>query len=147
MSHDSIEKVLEEIGRSCPMVLSTEEDGNVYSRMMSIIYLDGLFYFQTDRNFKKCRQLEKNPKAALSYENTNLRGMCKELGHPLENTSFIEEFRKRYPGSFSRYSRLENEVLFSFKPLSIARWLYEDGISYIESTDLEKMEYSKTPYL
>lgn len=79
MSHDSIENVLSEIGRSCHMVFSTEEDGNIYSRMMSVIYIDGLFYFQTDRNFKKYSQLRKNPKAALCYENTSIRGIVRSL--------------------------------------------------------------------
>lgn len=45
-------KFFEKIGRSKFMVLSTSKDDFVTSRMVSIIVIDGKFYFQTDKNFK-----------------------------------------------------------------------------------------------
>ena len=59
------ENFLSDFGKGRTMVLSTSEDNIVSSRMMSVVLIDGLFYFQTDRRFRKYRQLSHNPNAAL----------------------------------------------------------------------------------
>ena len=39
------------------MVLSSSENDKVTSRMMSVVCVDGLLYFQTDKTFRKYHQL------------------------------------------------------------------------------------------
>ena len=62
---EKLEKLFMDIGSSRKMVLSTSYQDKVTSRMMSIIVLDGCFYFQTDRTFRKYEQMKKNPNVAL----------------------------------------------------------------------------------
>ena len=52
---------LSDFGKGRKMVLSTAENNIVSSRMMSVVLIDGVFYFQTDVTFKKYRQLKNNP--------------------------------------------------------------------------------------
>ena len=48
-------KFFEKIGRSKFMVLSTSKDDFVTSRMVSIIVIDGKFYFQNNYSTNRCR--------------------------------------------------------------------------------------------
>ena len=57
---DKYNAFLIEFGHGRKMVLSTSENNRVSSRMMSIIQIDGHFYFQTDINMRKYRQIESN---------------------------------------------------------------------------------------
>jgi len=140
-------RLLEEFGQGKPMVLSTAEDGRVSSRMMSVIRLDGQFYFQTDAEMKKYAQLKANPRAALCIGNLQIEGICKELGHPNDLPAFSALYREVYPGSHERYSGLENERVFRLTPTLIERWLYIEGEPYIETMDFAGKTYRLIPYM
>ena len=99
------------------MVLSTAAGDRVSSRMMSVIQMEGLLYFQTDRAFLKYRQLAENKNAALCMDNIQIEGVCRELGHPMQNERFAGLYGKHFPGSFERYSGLKNERLFVMSPV------------------------------
>ena len=75
---------LREVGNGKKMVLSTSGHDVVTSRMMSVIQLNGSFYFQTDRTSRKYAQLLENPRAALCVDNIQMEGLCRETGHPRE---------------------------------------------------------------
>ena len=128
---------LTEFGESRKMVLSTSENDKVSSRMMSIIQINGEFYFQTDKELKKYRQLIVNHNVALCIDNIQIEGICEESGHPLDNIDFSNRFQKYFRGSFEAYSSLKNERLFVVKPLFIERWIYKNGIPYTETFDVE----------
>lgn len=113
--------LFKEIGEYKKMVLSTSFDNHVTSRMMSIIIIDRIFYFQTDKTFRKYEQLQQNPYAALCIDNYQIEGHCKELGNPLENKVFCELYKKYFPSSYERYSKLPKERLFALKPLYIKK--------------------------
>ena len=72
--------VFQQLGESKKMVLSTSVDNHVTSRMMSVIIIDGNFYFQTDRKSRKLEQIAENPKAALCVDNVQVEGECREVG-------------------------------------------------------------------
>ena len=114
--------------------------------MMSVVQIDGAFYFQTDIKLRKYRQICANDNVALCIDNIQIEGKCTEIGHPLENPRFCEAFEKAFKGSYDAYSKLENERLFVIKPLYIERWVYNDRIPYIESFDVEKQQYSFKQY-
>lgn len=128
------------------MVLSTCEKEQVTSRMMSIIQKDGLLYFQTDKTFRKYKQLLTNPKVSLCESNIQIEGICIEIGCPKENPSFCLLYKQYFPNSFERYSFLNNERLFQVKPFRIQQWIYKEGVPFIEIYDLEKQCYSIQEY-
>ena len=73
---------LREVGSGKKMALSTSCQDVVTSRMMSVIQINGFFYFQTDRTSRKYAQLLETPRAALCMDNIQMEGLCRETGHP-----------------------------------------------------------------
>ena len=129
------------------MVLSTSEGGRVSSRMMSVVLIDGIFYFQTDITMKKYRQIIANSNVALCIDNIQIEGICEEKDHPLKNAEFCNVFQECFKGSFDSYSSLKNERLFSVKPVYIERWVYKDTVAYIETFDMNGRQYSFDRYI
>ena len=136
-----------EFGKGRKMVLSTSENNRVSSRMMSVVQIDGVFYLQTDITVHKYHQIVSNPNVALCIDNIQIEGVCEEIGHPLQFPPFCDVFQECFKGSYDAYSSLENERLFSIKPMYIERWIYEDGIPYIETFDVETQEYKLSRYI
>lgn len=136
-----------EIGECKKMVLSTSFEDYVTSRMMSIIIYDGIFYFQTDKTFKKYEQLQKNRKVALCIDNISVEGYSKELGHPMENSDFCNLYKNYFPSAYNRYTQLANERLFSIEPIIIKKWIYEEDEPYEEVFDFVGKIYEKRKYL
>lgn len=145
--HDRFEGFLSDFGKGRTMVLSTAENDVVSSRMMSVVRMNGAFYFQTDITFRKYRQLSANPNVALCIDNIQIEGTCEELGHPLKDEDFCDVFRECFRGSYDAYTSLENERLFVVRPAYIQRWMYKDGVPYIETFDVRNEEYSITQYV
>lgn len=143
---EKYESLLIELNKGKTMVLSTSENNKVSSRMMSIVCFDGLFYFQTDKNFRKYNQLISNPHVALCTENIQVEGICKEIGHPMDNPKFCKVYKDAFVSSFHKYSFLQNERLFVVKPTYIERWRYIDGIPFIEIFNVENKEYELNKY-
>ena len=143
---DKINDFLSEFGKGKKMVLSTSDNGRVSSRMMSVVRIEEKFYFQTDTEMKKYRQLKANNYVALCIDNIQIEGICEEIGHPLNNTAFCEGFRECFKNSYEAYTALKNERLFCVKPLYIERWKYQDNIPYIESFDMNTKQYDLKKY-
>lgn len=136
----------ETFGESKAMVLSTSYQDYVTSRMISIVIIDGCFYFQTDSKFRKYIQIKNNPQVSLCIDNVQIEGQCVELGHPLGHTPFCELYKQAFPSSYQRYTGLETEVLFKIVPNWIQRWIYEQEVPYIEIYDCENQRYEKVWY-
>ena len=145
--HEKYRAFLEAFGQGRKMVLSTSENDVVSSRMMSVVRLDGAFYFQTDTALRKYRQLSVNAHAALCIDNIQIEGICTELGHPLAHAAFCETFRTCFRGSYDAYTALKNERLFVLHPTRIERWLYLDGVPYIEMFDIENQSWCCEKYI
>lgn len=144
--NDKYNEFLSLFDKGKTMVLSTSVDGRVSSRMVSIVLIDGLFYFQTDKTLRKYDQIISNPNVALCSENIEIEGICSLVGYPLHNKKFSKAYKKSFLGSFNRYSSLSNERLFSIKPSFIERWIYIDGVPYIETFRIEEEEYRIEEY-
>lgn len=140
------ESFLVEFTRGKTMVLSSSLNDKVSSRMMSIVCIDGVFYFQTDKTFRKYNQLIQNPQVALCTENIQIEGICTEIGHPLEDCIFCNIYKECFGNSFIKYSSLNNERLFAVTPTYVERWLYIEAVPFIEIFDVEKQEYSLYEY-
>ena len=128
------------------MVLSSSEKDKVTSRMMSIVQYNGMFYFQTDKSFRKYHQLISNPQVALCIDNIQIEGICEEIGHPTDCSPFCNIYQECFSSSFKKYSSLKNERLFVVKPTYIECWLYKDGIPFIETFDIENHIYNLSQY-
>ncbi len=135
-----------DFGEGKKMVLSTSENNRVSSRMMSVVQIEGAFCFQTDKNMRKYHQIISNSYVALCIDNIQIEGICEEIGQPLKSAAFCDVFQKCFKGSYDAYSALKNESLFSVKPLYIERWIYEEGIPYIETFDMNTRQYSFNKY-
>lgn len=140
------EKFLSDFGKGRTMVLSTSAEQTVSSRMMSVVLIDGLFYFQTDCTFRKYRQLSQNPNAALCIDNIQIEGLCEEIGHPLHHRDFCAHFSECFKGSYDAYSALRNERLFVFRPIRIERWIYREGCPFVETFDIQESRYDIRAY-
>ncbi len=147
MFHEKYQAFLSEFGKGRKMVLSTSLNDRVSSRTMSVVLIKGLFYFQTDVTFSKYQQLKSNPNVALCIDNIQIEGVCMEIGHPMDNDAFCEHFQQCFKGSYDAYTALENERLFAVKPTYIERWVYQDGVPYIESFDVEAQTYEINRYI
>ena len=95
---------------------------------------------------RKYDQLISNLNVALCSENIEIEGICSLVGHPLHNEEFSKAYKKSFIGSFNRYSSLSNERLFSIKPYFIERWIYIDGVPFIETFRIEEEEYRIEEY-
>ncbi len=146
MFTDKYTRFLSDFGKGRKMVLSTTDGNTVSSRMMSVVLIDGLLYFQTDITFRKCSQLSVNRSAALCIDNIQIEGIAEELGHPLERPDFCERFSECFRGSYDAYTSLKNERLFRVTPTHVQRWLYIDGAPYIETFRLPDEKYEITEY-
>jgi len=143
---EKYESFLTEFSKGKTMVLSTSENSKVSSRMMSVVCINGAFYFQTDRTFRKYRQLAANPKAALCIDNIQIEGLCRELGSPMDNPPFCRVFEESFSGSFRAYSALANERLFVLEPEHVQRWVYKNGVPFIEVFDIKEQKHEITEY-
>ena len=137
---------LAEFGKGRKMVLSTSENDCVSSRMMSVIQLNGAFYFQTDIKLRKYHQIKTNRNVALCIDNIQIEGVCEELGHPLHHADFTAAFQACFKGSFDAYSGLKNERLFIVRPVFIERWVYQNAVPYIETFDIKNSRYNCEQY-
>lgn len=124
--------LFERLGRRVKAVLATSACDEVSARMMSFVLLDGAFFFQTDRTFKKARQIAANPHVAICVDNVQIEGVCREVGRPLEHEVFASAFRELYPSSFDAYSARDDERVFEVRPTFIQVWSYVDGKPRIE---------------
>ena len=146
MFREKYEKFLSDMGEARKMVLSTSENDVVSSRMMSVVRIGDKFCFQTDVNLRKYSQITANHNVALCADNIQIEGICEESGHPLDNAGFREAFEKHFKGSFDAYTALENERLFIVTPVFVQRWVYVEGMPYIEIFDIPEKNYSFRKY-
>ncbi len=143
---EKFEQFIAEYSDHKTMVLSTSYNDRVTSRMMSIIQLDGDFYFQADIMSRKAEQILYNKNVSLCIDNIQIDGHCEIVGIPLKNANFCKLFQKYFSSAYELYSRLENERLFAVKPVRIQKWVYENNKPYVEIFDFQDNTYTKTMY-
>jgi uncharacterized pyridoxamine 5'-phosphate oxidase family protein len=120
------DEAIQFLGAQKFLVLATSFDDRVTARTMGYINKGLTIYFQTDRNFLKVKQIEKNPNVALCGANVQIEGTAKIGNHPFEpsNKEFIELFKKKYTLAFNTYSHLKNEIVIEVEPRFITFWKY-----------------------
>lgn len=140
---NEFERLWSDIGTHGVMVLSTCAEDRVTSRSMSVVVFGGKFYFQTNIGYLKCRQIKKNPNVALCFGKYSIEGQCEILGHPQDESEFLDSLTKAYPDAVKRWSALPCERVLCVTPKLIRSWIYEDDIPYIEEWDFSDGSYRK----
>ena len=74
--------IFQQIGDHAKIVLATSHQDRVTARKMSFLIMNGIFYFQTDKTFRKYQDIQDNENVALCLDNIQIEGICKEIGHP-----------------------------------------------------------------
>lgn len=149
MYSEEFKRLFDMMGKAQKMVLATCSNNRVTARTMSFILENEKLYFQTDKNFTKCRQIKENPLVAVCWNNVQIEGRCNILGHPSDskNQFFNVAFKKYYKGSYDAYSHLKSEVVYEVTPVLAAVWGYENGKPYREFYDFSNRSYRKEYYL
>lgn len=129
------------------MVLSTSYNDEVTSRMMSVIQIDGNFYFQTDIQSRKAQQIRHNKNVSLCMDNVQIDGVCEMIGTPAENLKFLELFSKYFNTAYNLYTKSENERLFVIKPVKIYKWVYQNNKPFTEFFDIKEHTFNRIAYL
>ena len=143
-----IEILFEQLGIGQVMCLATSLDEKVFARSMSVIIHKQKFYFQTDKSYNKYYHLSCNKNVALCFNNIQIEGTARELGHPLksENLFFTDKYQECFPGSYEKYTHLSNEVLFEVTPCHITVWDYDNGKPFRKFYDCLNKSYKKLYY-
>lgn len=143
-----VKELFEAIGEKRIMVAATTDGCRVTARSMSVVVLNNRFYFQTDKNSDKAKELAANPNAALCYDNVSIECSVKFLGHPLDesNREIATLYKKSYENSYKNYSHMAAEVFLELTPLKITLWCYEGAKPYREFYDFKAKTYKKEYY-
>ena len=136
-------KIFEGIGSSFFGTLATHDEDSVSARTMSIIVVNDHFYFQTDKNSNKFRQININGMCAIAYEKYQIMGKCKILEHPFleKNKTIYEAFKNAFPSAAKKYSGLEQETLIEVTPMVIKIWEYDTEGAHIDEIDFACKSY------
>ena len=140
---DMLGKLWGKIGTHSVMVLSTCCENRVTSRPVSVVVIDGKFFFQTDVNYLKCRQIRENPNTALSFKNFSVEGKCRIMDNPQNHSGFMAAMKKYYPLAVERYSGLETERVLEVTPTLVYLWEYINSKPYMEYYDMENRTYRR----
>lgn len=140
---ETLPELWKKIGSHGVMFLATCSEGRVTSRPVSVVVIDGKFYFQTDESYLKYRQLAENENAALCVKNFSAEGKCRSIGRPFDNDFFISAMKKHFLPAYLRYSKLDCERVLEFVPTLIYSWSYELAKPYMEYWDFENSSYRK----
>lgn len=143
MFHKKADELFNTLGPKQIMVLATSANNKVKARSMSFIILGQKLLFQTDKNFCKYEQITSNPNVAICFQNIQIEGTCKEIGHPLseDNSQFASSYKDNFKGSYDNYSHLPNETVFEVTPHFITVWSYDNGLPYREFYDFLRERY------
>jgi uncharacterized pyridoxamine 5'-phosphate oxidase family protein len=142
------DEAIQFLGAQKFLVLATSSNDRVTARTMGYVNKGLTIYFQTDRNFLKVKQIEKNPHVALCGANVQIEGIAKIRNHPFDpsNKEFIELFKKKHTLAFNTYSHLKNEIVIEVESRLITFWKYIDDkplreFLYIKETKAERKYY------
>jgi pyridoxine/pyridoxamine 5'-phosphate oxidase len=124
------------------------KDLRVSSRSMSVVYVEGALWFQTDVRFRKARQIAENPFVALSFDNIQVEGRAELIGRADDPrcSDFVQRFKQIHPGSFNAYTRLEEERVYRVSMLRLIAWRYADGKAFINSLDVAHRKVERRFY-
>jgi uncharacterized pyridoxamine 5'-phosphate oxidase family protein len=100
-----------EIGQDKIMALATRKEDGVASRTVNVYTFNGCFYFVTEADSNKYKQILQNDRVALSVDAIQITGQAIMLEHPCdeENGEIVHFIEEQLPKQFARYQ--ENPIM------------------------------------
>lgn len=119
-------------GRS-EMSVATSYKDHVTVRTVFVVCRGLTVFFLTRRSSNKYKQLVKNSRIGLCFENVQIEGTAEILGHPtdIQNTSIVEYCLEHGYDGFERYMKYKNCALIEVQPLLIGSWM-KMGREYLD---------------
>lgn len=108
------------------LTLATSWQDDVTARTVYCCSQGLTAYILTSRAYDKYRQLQKNPRAALCFDNVQLKGAARLLGHPAqaENEALLRAC-PQFCDAFWHWSRYKNAALLAIDVTEAELW--QDG--------------------
>jgi len=123
--------------RAQSITLATSSKDKVTARTMSHVN-DGLdIYFQTGNTSEKFKQIQENRQIAFAVGNMQIEASAEILGHPSQNSRFIDLYKTKFPYYYELYTHAEGEVVVKAIPKKVAFYKYIDGKPCMDILDLE----------
>lgn len=129
----SMDIMNELFGRNYQFALATSYYDMPSVRFVDTFYYDESFYFVTDANSKKVKDIEANPNVSLCNKEYRFSGSAYNIGHPLEkhNAEIREKLLLAFePWYFKRNSEKDENLTYIKIKLSNG-FFYKDGRGYI----------------
>ena len=112
---------------------STRPDGAPHVAPVWGLWLDGAFYFSTDRKSRKGMNLAQNPRVVVHLESGDevciLEGTVEEVRGKAALKKVVEAYAKKYDMNVQDFSKLsESSVMYVVRPLVAFAWLESDYV-------------------
>ena len=123
----------EEIGQDKIMALATRNGEGVAARTVNVYTYNGCFYFVTEENSNKYKQITENNHVALSVDAIQITGYAATLEHPCDesNNNIAHCIEEKLPGQFARYADNSIMRLIKVTPTYAAFILLKSGEGFI----------------
>ena len=146
---EAVEFLFEKLAPSKIMALASSVDNHVMVRNVSCLIYDDAIYFKTDKNFRKTKQLNENPRVALCFSGIQVEGVATIKGLVTEEPErkFEKLYQKYLWGSYNAYSHEDTEILVEVKPSFVEIWdTDEKNKAYQIFIDFDKKEVEYKKY-
>jgi len=130
----------EKLGTHQIMALAACEGDRVSVRNVSVLIYDGKLWFKTDKNFRKTKQLLKNPYVALCVRGVQVEGIAANKGLVAEEDGgvFARLYEQYWATSYNAYPHTESEILIEVTPTLAEIWdQREDNFGFQITLDFE----------
>lgn len=127
------EKLYKEIGQDRIMALATRNGNGVANRTVNVYNYNDCFYFVTEVNSNKYRQITQNNQVALSVDAIQITGYATPLEHPGDesNRDIVCCIEESLPQQFARYANNPVMRLIKIEPVYAAFISLETGEGFI----------------
>ncbi len=97
--------LFKEIGQDKIMALATRNGDGVAARTVNVYTHNGCFYFVTEADSNKYKQITQNDNVALSVDAIQITGHATILEHPCDDTNreIVHCIEEKLPKQFARY--------------------------------------------
>ena len=133
MMANATKTLYEEIGQDKIMALATRNGDGVAARTVNIYTYDGCFYFVTEANSNKYKQIVQNNHVALSVDAVQITGHAAFLEHPCDgsNSEIVHYIEAKLPQQFTRYRENSIMRLIKVTPVYAAFILLQSGEGFM----------------
>ena len=150
ISFDEAVKIMfDKLGDWKIMALGSSVNNHVMVRNVSCLFYDGKIYFKTDKNFRKTKQLYKNPQVALCWSGIQVEGIAQDKGLVVDEPGrrFELGYEKFLKGSYNAYSHEDTEIIIEVSPKFVEIWdTTEDNYAYQLFLDFDAKTVEYKPY-